>query len=213
VDGHISHYSYEFILLTCKLRIQIFCYPAHVTHVYQGLNVVIFSPLKGYWMEEKNEFERTTRQKMDKTNFLKIYGRAHVRVLSKGNIKARFRKTGLWPINQAVITPAMMAPSFETAMRGNLPVAPSTPVCVAIDTMHEIHQQAKRPCSPESDNEGIAPGHQGSLASYLDNSFQMVCSSSAAFLVSSSPIQALIRYSRIFSQNLPYMYFSHIIRP
>ncbi|KAJ7331424.1 hypothetical protein DFH08DRAFT_708398 [Mycena albidolilacea] len=58
--------------------------------------------------------------------------------------------------------------------------------------MHEIHQRAKRPRSPESDNEGIVTGHQGSLASYLDNSFQMVRSSSAAFLVSSSPIQSTL---------------------
>ncbi|KAJ7331423.1 hypothetical protein DFH08DRAFT_617471, partial [Mycena albidolilacea] len=63
------------------------------------IDVVIFSPLKGYWTEEKNEFERTTRQKMDKTNFLKIYGRAHVRALTEANIKAAFRKTGLWPID------------------------------------------------------------------------------------------------------------------
>jgi hypothetical protein len=127
---------------------------------------------------------------MDKTNFLKIYGRAHVRALTEANIRAAFRKTGLWPIDRAVITPAMMAPSLEMAMHGNLPIAPSTPVRVVIDRMHEIHQRAKRPRSPDSDNEGIATGHQGSLASYLDNSFQMVRSTSAAFLVNSSPIQS-----------------------
>jgi hypothetical protein len=88
----------------------IFCYPAHGTHIYQGLDVVIFSPLKGYWTEEKNEFECTTLQKMDKTNFLKIYGCVHFRALTEANIKAVFCKTGLFPINCAVITPAMMAP-------------------------------------------------------------------------------------------------------
>ncbi|KAJ6587985.1 DDE superfamily endonuclease-domain-containing protein [Mycena capillaripes] len=94
LDGHISHYSYEFVLLARRLRIQIFFYPSHGTHVYQGLDVVIFSPLKGYWTDEKNEFERTTRQKVDKTNFLKIYSRAHQRALTEENIEAAFRRRG-----------------------------------------------------------------------------------------------------------------------
>ena len=67
-------------------RIHVLCYPAHATHVYQGLDVVIFSPLKVAWTEARDAFERDTRQKVTKENFLAVYGAAHVKALTPENI-------------------------------------------------------------------------------------------------------------------------------
>ncbi|KAJ7741558.1 hypothetical protein DFH07DRAFT_778038 [Mycena maculata] len=158
-----------------------------------GLDVVIFSLLKRYWTEEKTKFECTSRQKMDKMNFLKIYGQAHVRALTKSNIKAAFRKTGLWPFNYAVITPEMMAPSIETAAWGHLPIALNTPIRVVTDMIHQIHQRAKCPLSPDDvDEVGTlsVTQHQPSLAAYLNSSLQTIRTSSSSFLVTSSPVQS-----------------------
>ena len=46
VDGHNSHYSLEFITFVHEHKIVVVCYPAHATHVLQGLDVVIFALLK-----------------------------------------------------------------------------------------------------------------------------------------------------------------------
>ncbi|KAF8162214.1 hypothetical protein K438DRAFT_1909836 [Mycena galopus ATCC 62051] len=57
-----------------------------------------------------------------------VYQGLYVVIFSAANIKAAFRVTDLWPFNRDTITPAMMAPSLETALRGHLPLTPSTPV-------------------------------------------------------------------------------------
>ena len=46
VDGHNSHYTIEFLLHARLNMIIVLCYPAHGTHVYQELDVLIFSVLK-----------------------------------------------------------------------------------------------------------------------------------------------------------------------
>ena len=48
IDGHNSHYSIEFLLHAHLNMIIVLCYPAHGTHVYQGLDVVIFSVFKSF---------------------------------------------------------------------------------------------------------------------------------------------------------------------
>ncbi|KAF8239637.1 hypothetical protein L208DRAFT_1201091, partial [Tricholoma matsutake] len=128
VDGHNSHYMCGFLEFARLAFIHILCYSAHGTHVYQGLDVIVFGVLKLYWTHEKDKWEREKWQKVSKTNFLAIYGAAHKWALTSDIIKMVFEKTGVWPFNRDVVTPEMMAPSLETLCRGHLPVAPSTPV-------------------------------------------------------------------------------------
>ncbi|KIJ89902.1 hypothetical protein K443DRAFT_117377, partial [Laccaria amethystina LaAM-08-1] len=128
VDGHNSHYTLGFLLFTRNHRIHVLCYPSHATHVYQGLDVVIFGPLKLFWTQEKDKWLCEKRTKVDKTNFLRIYGAAHSHVLTLENIRAAFRRTGTWPFDRSVVTTEMMAPSLETSCQGYLPVQPTTPV-------------------------------------------------------------------------------------
>ncbi|KAF5354762.1 hypothetical protein D9756_005505 [Leucocoprinus leucothites] len=46
VDGHNSHYTYGFLSYAQEHKIDVLCYPSHSTHLYQGLDVVVFSVLK-----------------------------------------------------------------------------------------------------------------------------------------------------------------------
>jgi glycosidase len=77
VDGHNSHYTQEFLEYARENNMDVLCYPAHATHIYQGLGVVVFGPLKHYWTQEKDEYKQTMRQKLDKTNFISVYSKAH----------------------------------------------------------------------------------------------------------------------------------------
>ena len=56
VDGHNSHYTVGFLLYACEHNIEILCHPSHRTHIYQGLDVIVFSQLKKCWQEEKSNF-------------------------------------------------------------------------------------------------------------------------------------------------------------
>lgn len=46
VDGHNSHYTRGFLRYARENNIAVLCYPAHTTHVYQGLDVAVFGALK-----------------------------------------------------------------------------------------------------------------------------------------------------------------------
>lgn len=54
VDRQNSHFTVVFFLYACKHFIIIFNYIPHGTHIFQGLVVVIFSPLKKYIREEQD---------------------------------------------------------------------------------------------------------------------------------------------------------------
>ena len=99
VDGHNSHYTRGFLEYARGHSIHILCYPSHSTHIYQGLDVVIFSVLKQWWTESQDDYERQRGHKVDKANFLSVYARAHTQALSKKNIVAAFRKTGIIPLD------------------------------------------------------------------------------------------------------------------
>lgn len=135
VDGHNSHYTVAFLLYAREHLILVLCYPAHTTHIYQGLDVVIFAVLKRFLMEERDKWFRTKAQAMDKNNFLAIYSAAHVRALTPENVKSAFEKTGVWPYNPLVVTEQMLAPSKATSVQAYLPVPMSDPATDALATM------------------------------------------------------------------------------
>jgi hypothetical protein len=110
-----GEYTHTFLSYARKNRIHVLCYPAHATHVYQGLDVAV----KTYWSQERNDHERKTGGTVDKTNFLAIYGRAHVQALSTETIKSAFRKTGAWPFDPGATMPDQMTPSMETNLIHN----------------------------------------------------------------------------------------------
>ncbi|KIJ96205.1 hypothetical protein K443DRAFT_67055, partial [Laccaria amethystina LaAM-08-1] len=126
VDGHNSHYTVAFLLLAHLHMVIVICYVAHGTHIYQGLDVVVFAVLKHYLGVERDALLRTTGTAIDKGNFLQIISKAYVTALTPELIKTAFRKTGIWPFNPNVITADMLAPSKETSIQSHLPVPTSS---------------------------------------------------------------------------------------
>src|SRR5580704_13506659 len=116
VDGHNSHYTLGFLEYARDHKIVVLCYPSHSTHVYQGLDVVIFSTLKRAWSDEQDRFERNGSQ-VNKSNFIGVFAKAHAHAFTPKNIKSAFAKTGIIPYNPNVITAEMMAPSLETSQK------------------------------------------------------------------------------------------------
>jgi hypothetical protein len=102
VDGHNSHYTVAFLLLARLHQIIVICYPAHGTHIYQGLDVVIFAILKLLLSKERDKLLRDTGTAITKSNFLSVITTAYVQALTPGNIKTAFRKTGIHPFNPDV---------------------------------------------------------------------------------------------------------------
>lgn len=104
----MSHYTHRFLQFTQEHQILVLCYPAHGTHIHQGLDVVVFGPLKNNWTKERDYWEQETGQKIYKTYFLTVYSHAHLHTLTPETICATFWKTGVWPFNPDVVTDVMM---------------------------------------------------------------------------------------------------------
>ncbi|KIK84754.1 hypothetical protein PAXRUDRAFT_88313, partial [Paxillus rubicundulus Ve08.2h10] len=128
IDGHNLHYTKDFLDYVRQNNIHILCYPAHTIHIYQGLNVVIFSPPKQYWTIKRDLFQNSTHQKITKANFISIYEKAHQKALTPENDHLAFKQTGVWPLNPDVVTGEMMASSLETSSHGQLPLPLPSPV-------------------------------------------------------------------------------------
>lgn len=137
--------------------------------MYQGLDVVVFATLKHNIREERDKWERSTGEKLKKSNFLGIYGRAHLSALTPENIKSAFRKTGVWPLDWNVITEDMMAPSKETSCEGHLPLMPATPVRLVATVLRNIWikddlkdvEEEEGESSDDSGEEDIGSGSNG----------------------------------------------------
>ena len=138
VDGHNSHYTIAFLLLARLHLIIVLCYPAHGTHIYQGLDVVIFAILKLLLSKERDKLLRDTGKAINKSNFLSVITNAYVQALTPGNIKTAFRKTGIHPFNPDVVTSDMLAPSKETSLEANLPVETSDAAKLFADMLRRL---------------------------------------------------------------------------
>ena len=201
MDGHNSHYTRDFLEYACTHQILILCYPAHTTHVFQGLDVVVFAVLKHFWTIERDWHERETGGKVDKTNFLGIYGRAHLWTMNPDIIRTAFRKTRVWPLNPNIVTEAMMAPSKETSCEGHLPVEPASPVKVIAKLLRDLSikdpdnedntmdtpDDATDTPDDDPDDDLLSANTMASMREAVSTALQRLTSTRLAYLVSPSP--------------------------
>lgn len=102
-DGHNSHFTFEFVHFCNNHRIEIFCLPAHTTHILQPLDVGCFGPLQKYYGKGVETFLRNTGQVINKTNFLPILYEARRKAYTPENIKSAFAACGIIPFNPRVV--------------------------------------------------------------------------------------------------------------
>ena len=193
VDGHNSHYSFEFLDYARTHQIHVLCYPAHTTHIYQGLDVVVFSVLKRRWAEEKTKWEENGGE-VTKEIFLKIYGVAHIRTLTPELIQKAFEKTGVFPFNPKVVSPEMMAPSKETSLEGPLPLIPPTPVRTAATSLcNLLHQPSKPGQHPSSSGQHV----HNDTTNLINCTVNQLEDPELRYLTRTSPIKASARRPQV----------------
>ena len=204
MDGHNSHYTHAFLEFARAHRIEIVGYPSHSTHVYQGLDVVIFGPLKHNWSMARDSWEQRGHT-VDKTNFLAVYAEAHAKTLTPENIKAAFRKTGVIPFNPDVVTEEMMAPSLATSMRSMVPIQQSSAVkAVSEMVIDYVEYQKIQASAGESSSRSLATSRSASAPIFMQSAINSLNTTSAAFLISSSTIS---------STSVPPMFIPSTISP
>jgi hypothetical protein len=69
LDGHNSHYTYMLLEHALSHLIKVLCYPSHIMHLLQGLDVVIFGVFKFYLSKKQDELWRSKKKVIDKNSF------------------------------------------------------------------------------------------------------------------------------------------------
>ncbi|PPQ75808.1 hypothetical protein CVT26_001458 [Gymnopilus dilepis] len=209
VDGHRSHVTRGFLTHCRDHKIKVACYPAHGTHIWQGLDVVIFSPVKLEYGRRRDNFYRETHQPITKENFLKIYGETHLAVLKPELIRKAFSKTGIVPFDRNAISSDKLAPSKDTSFRFFSPVEPPPAVQIMTDLMVDMLQP---PVSPQSDAPGegspSTPARVARAPFPIRAALPQIAATELRFLISESPIKSTSQ-----PPDLPTMELSPVKRP
>ncbi|KAH9291752.1 hypothetical protein KI387_043059, partial [Taxus chinensis] len=99
-DGHGSHVALSTIEEARRLGIDLLTLPAHTTHRLQPLDVSVFGPFKAYFRSERMQWMCNNKyQEVKRSDLAEIGSRALAKALTPANIRAGFRRTGIWPLD------------------------------------------------------------------------------------------------------------------
>jgi hypothetical protein len=106
LDGHGSHYTKEFATFAAEVKILLFAFPPHLTHILQPLDVGCFQPLKWYHGRSLDYASRSGATEINKADFLSTIDEIRRLTFTSNTIKSGWRRTGLHPWDpEKVVTP------------------------------------------------------------------------------------------------------------
>ena len=112
VDGHSSHMILDLIDLARENNIILFCLPPHTTHLLQPLDVSVFKSLKDHFYRSLRAFCFVKRNVVvSKKEFASVVKEPFEKAFSISNVKAGFKKCGIYPFDPNVIDQSKLKPS------------------------------------------------------------------------------------------------------
>ncbi|SJX61423.1 related to transposase [Sporisorium reilianum f. sp. reilianum] len=140
LDGHGSHVSSNFIDACWARNIAPMCFPPHITHIMQLLDVSVFGPIAQAYTQQVNKIN-TNADHINHTQFVNMYNKVHKEVLTQGLARHAFSDSGLTinPTPDKILARANLADTSEASRQMLLPVSQQqTPrKCQAYITMVE----------------------------------------------------------------------------
>jgi DDE superfamily endonuclease len=100
LDNHNSHIIGEFQYYCLKHDIHPLYLPAHASHKLQPLDVGPFSPLSATYERLVQNYTPTGFATLNQVVFMKLYTQARQITLIERNIRARWKRAGIWPLNK-----------------------------------------------------------------------------------------------------------------
>jgi len=175
VDGHTSHFTYDFLKYAKEHKIEVLCLPSNTTHILQScihglltqtldlrcltaLDVLGFSQFKTAYQKHANEQASQCGGRFNRADFLKAIEVPYRQAFRSDNVLKAFEVTGTWPVNRNRITADHTAPSIGLSLCGEATIAPTSPV----KAIHAVlsHLQAPTPkdtLNPTSSAEATSP--------------------------------------------------------
>ena len=104
VDGHHSHMSLELIELAREKGVHLVCFPPHMTHILQPLDVSVYHPLKQSWAGVLKQYKlESMAENVNKPVFSSLIRKLWECSFKPSHLIAGFRATGLYPVDKAVV--------------------------------------------------------------------------------------------------------------
>lgn len=115
LDGATCHFDLAIAQEAERFNIELLCLPSNTTHELQPCDKSLFRPLEYAWDEEVDLFwEISDQNKLDKTDFCKIFKKAWARAATAKNMMSGFEACGIYPFNPSRIPDGAYAPSDVT---------------------------------------------------------------------------------------------------
>jgi hypothetical protein len=112
VDGHGSHYDADAVTSASDDNVVVMTFPAHVTHVLQPLDVGIFHNFKSS-LHKAIETHMEGKREVSKADIARLVKIAWNTSMTKDNITAGFRDSGIWPVDpDRVLNSGKLSPSI-----------------------------------------------------------------------------------------------------
>lgn len=103
-DAYRSHMHFQALKVLDEGGVIAFALPAHTSGTMQPLDVSVFAPWKSHIDKVLSSMcTPGTDNVFDVFDFCKIMKAAYCDAFTKENIQSGFQKTGLWPVNAAVV--------------------------------------------------------------------------------------------------------------
>ena len=111
MDSHYSHvFNYCYMRMMYERNIKVIALPPHTSHWAQPLDKNPFSAFKEQFNKEMRKFLRKSGGRaLQKTEYMSVFNVAWVKAMTPQNIKAGFKRTGIWPPNPDVIPTELFA--------------------------------------------------------------------------------------------------------
>jgi hypothetical protein len=105
LDGHNSHVILDVIVKANEAGLDMVTLPSHTSHEMQPLDVAVFKPFKTAFRAYRDIWSMTHKgQKTMKEDLAQWVSLALKKAMTPFNIRARFRRIGIWLLNNTTMT-------------------------------------------------------------------------------------------------------------
>ena len=111
MDSHYSHvFNYCFKKMMYERNIKVLALNPHTSHWAQPLDRNPFSSIKEHFNRQMQIFLRKSGGRtLQKTEYMSLFNVAWVKAINPQNIKAGFKRIGVWPPNPDIIPAELFA--------------------------------------------------------------------------------------------------------
>lgn len=115
LDNHESHKYYPALKYANENHIIFVSFAPHTTHKMQPLDKSVFGPIKNYFEQEINTFQKSySGHIINQYDVAKIFGPAYSKGATPQYAVSGFKATGLWPLNPFIFGDEEYAPASVT---------------------------------------------------------------------------------------------------